>query len=164
MGWPCSSAGIEKSGKAAVIVTAPLAAHLRTHVQRPHFLPLPMGRKTLRRVRQLLGVDHRVWIDTRIAWWLERIDDLATLSAVKFVARHGTKGWTRKGTMSSTLVFHMRVALLGYSQRPPGWWRSQEVRTLVNSKLRLRVIAERLQVSEITVSRIRRRLREEKLG
>jgi len=96
-----------------VIVTAPLAAHLRTHVQRPHFLPLPVGRKTLRRVRELVGVDHRVWTDARIAWWVERIDDLARLSVVKFAAKHRRAAWTRMGTLSSTLVFKMRVELLG---------------------------------------------------
>jgi len=113
MGWPYIPDGPQKGGRAAVVVTPPLAAYLRTNLQRPHFLPLPLGRKALRRVRQMLGVDHRRWTDARIAWWVERIDDLAALSVVKFAARHGPKAWTRNGTLSSTLVHHMRVALLG---------------------------------------------------
>jgi hypothetical protein len=95
------------------VVTKPLAKHVRTHVQRPHYLPLPVGRKALRRVRQLLEVDHRVWTDARISWWMERLDDLASLSVVKFAARHGANPWTRRGTLSPTLVWNMRTALLG---------------------------------------------------
>jgi hypothetical protein len=113
MGWPYIPDGPQKGGRAAVIVTAPLAAHLRKHVQRPHFLPLPVGRKTLRRVRQLVGVDHRVWTDTWITWWVDRIDDLGKLSVVKFAQRHQGTAWTRQGTLGPTIVFKMRVALLG---------------------------------------------------
>jgi hypothetical protein len=49
----------------------------------------------------------------RLAWWIDRIDDLASLSVVKFAARHSSKAWTRNGTLSSTLVHNMRVVLLG---------------------------------------------------
>lgn len=113
MGWPYIPNGPQKGGRAALIVTAPLAAHLRATVQRPHFLPLPVGRKTLRRVRELIGVDHRVWTDARIFWWVDRIDDLANLSVVKFARKHRKVAWTRNGGLSSTLVFRMRVSLLG---------------------------------------------------
>lgn len=113
MGWPYVPDGPQKGGRAGVIVTPPLAAHLHTHVQRPHFLPLPLGRKALRRARQMLGIDHRAWTDVRLAWWIDRIDDLASLSVVKFAARHSSKAWTRNGTLSSTLVHNMRVVLLG---------------------------------------------------
>ena len=113
LGWPHVPNGPQKGGRANVIVTAPLAAHLRKTVQRPHFLPLPVGRKTLRRVRELVGVGHRVWTDARIFWWVDRIDDLANLSVVKFAKRHRATAWTRNGRLSSTLVFRMRVTLLG---------------------------------------------------
>ncbi|HXC24849.1 MAG TPA: hypothetical protein VNU46_02960 [Gemmatimonadaceae bacterium] len=160
LGWPTIYVGRERGGKPGFIVTAPLAAHLRTHVQRPHHLPLPIGRKALRRVRKLLGVDHRVWIDHRIYWWVDRIDDLATLSAVKFAAKHGSTSWTRKGTLSSTLVCIMRGVLLGPSARPRGWWRAPSVVAVMkNKKLTLNQIADRLGISPITVSRIRRELR-----
>jgi hypothetical protein len=110
MGWPCVYVGRERGGKPGIIVTAPLAAHLRANVQRPHYHPLPVGRKALRRVRKWLGIDHRVWIDQRLAWWMERIDDLGALSAAKFVEKHGAPAWTRKGTLSTTLVCIMRKA------------------------------------------------------
>jgi hypothetical protein len=113
MGWPFIPHGPQKGGKAAIIVTAPLAAHLRANVQRPHYYPLPVGRKALRGVRHKLGLDHRVWIDARIDWWIERVDDLASMSVVKFANRHRANAWTRKGTLSSTLVWQMRAALLG---------------------------------------------------
>lgn len=160
MGWPTADVGRERGGKPGIIVTAPLAHHVRTHVQRPHALPLPVGRKALRRVRKALGVDHRVWIDNRIYWWVDRIDDLATLSAVKFAAKHGQSSWTRKGTLSSTLVCIMRGVLLGASARPKGWWRAPSVVAVMKNKdLTLDQIGDRLGVSPITVSRIRRELR-----
>lgn len=159
MGWDASPTAAYRGGKAAVIVTAPLAKHLRATVQRPHALPLPMGRKTLRRVRKEVGVDHRVWIDARINWWLDRIDDLGTLSAAKFVARHGKDPWSRQGTVSTTLVCKMRQLFLGDRARPRGWWKAPAVRALVRSKLRAPEVAERLGVSEITIYRIRRQLR-----
>src|ERR1700749_2267757 len=71
MGWPYIPNGAQKGGKPAIIVTRPLAAPLRTNIQRPHHPPLPVGRKALRSVRQRLGVDHRIWIDARIDWWIE---------------------------------------------------------------------------------------------
>jgi hypothetical protein len=122
-----------------------------------------MGRKTLRRVRKLLGVDHKVWIDTRLYWWIDRIDDLGNLSSVKFAAKHGAKSWTRQGTVSSTLVSHMRVALLGPKARPHGWWKTPKILVVIqNRNLTLHQIAERLEISPITVSRIRREIRESK--
>ena len=161
-GWPHSPVSTNR-GKAAVIVTRRLAAHLHKNVQRPHFLPLPMGRKTLRRVRKLLGLDHRAWIDTRLYWWIDRIDDLGTLSCTKFAAKHGHKSWTRQGTMSAALVARMRTTLLGQRTRPFGWWKAPQVQAVIkNRNLTLEQIAEQLEISPITVSRIRRRLRDGK--
>jgi len=129
-------------------------------MQRPHFLPLPIGRKALRRVRKLLGVDHKVWIDTRLYWWIDRIDDLGNLSSPKFAAKHGSKSWTRQGTVSAALVSQMRTILLGKRARPWGWWKDPKVLAVImNRELTLEQIAERMEISPITVSRIRRRVR-----
>jgi hypothetical protein len=113
LGWPYINGRLKKQGKAMFILTGPLARHMRRHAQRPHFLPLPIGRKALRRLRQQLGVDHRSWTDMRLYWWIDRIDDLATLSATQFVAKHQAKAWTRSGTISITLVWGMRAILIG---------------------------------------------------
>ena len=113
LGWPYINDHLEKRCKAMFILTMPLARHLRTHVQRPHFLPLPIGRKALRRLRQKLGVDHRAWTDARLYWWVDRIDDLATLSASQFSAKHSGDAWTRSGSISTTLVWGMRAILIG---------------------------------------------------
>ncbi len=158
MGWPNSPDGPQKGGKAAVIVTAPLAAHIRANLQRPYFLPLPMGDNARRRVRQLLGADHRAWTDTRLAWWIDRIDDLATLPAIRFVAKHEASAWTRNGKMSTTLVCLMRIALLGHQRRPLGWWKSPAVQALVHSALPIRIIAEQLRLSPFTVYGVRQRV------
>jgi hypothetical protein len=158
MGWPARE-GASRSGKAAVIVTPALAKHMRETAQRPYATPLPISDNARRRVRELLNVGHREWIDNRVNWWLDRIDDLGSLSAAAFVAKHGRKGWTRMGTMSTTLVWQMRVALLGRQRPPIGWWKSPKVRALVNSKLPLNEIAKRLDLAPSTVYGIRYRLK-----
>ena len=159
LGWPCPSPGVQQSGKAAVIVTAPLAAHMRANEMRPYAYPLPIGDNARRRVRELLGIGHREWFDVRLNWWLERIDDLGRLSSAKFVAKHRADAWTRMGHFSTGLVWQMRVALLGRWRPPVGWWKAPEVSALVNSKLPLDEIAERLNVSPHTVYGIRYRLK-----
>jgi hypothetical protein len=148
-----------KSGKAAVIVTAPLAKHMRANAQCPYAYPLPIGDNARRRVRELLQIGHREWIDTRLAWWCDRIDDLGTLSSARFVAKHGAKGWTRMRTMSTTLVWQMRVALLGRQRRPIGWWKTPEVRRLICSRQPVTTIAKQLNLSPATVYGIRCRLK-----
>lgn len=160
LGWRYEQGRLKTSGKAAVIVTAPLAAHIRAHAQRPNLLPLPIGDNARRRIRSQLGVDHRAWIDTRLAWWLDRIDDLGKLSDAGFVAKHGATGWTRMGTMSRTLVCQMRVALLGRKRHPVGWWKAPAVRTLVTSRLPVQDIADRLQLSPLSVYGIRYRIKQ----
>ena len=159
MGWPVSPTAGHKSGKAAVIVTPQLAAHMRAHAQRPYAYPLPIGDNARRRIRELLNVGHRQWIDSRFEWWLNRIDDLGALSSAKFVAKHGKAGWTRTGTMSTTLVWQMRTRLLGMQRHPVGWWKAPEVKKLVTSKLSLDEIAERLDVAPVTVYGLRYRIK-----
>jgi hypothetical protein len=159
MGWPYPESGLQKSGKAAVIVTASLSAHMRAHAMRPYAYPLPIGDNARRRVRELLGIGPRQWMDARLNWWLDRIDDLGTLSSAKFVAKHRAEAWTRMGNLSAGLVWKMRVALLGRQRPPVGWWRSPEIRTLVNSQLSVDAIAKRLGVSPLTVYGIRYRIK-----
>jgi hypothetical protein len=113
LGYPDTSNPLDRRGKAKFIVTEPFARHLHAHTRRPHSLPLPIGRKALRRIRVQLGIDHRAWTDARLYWWIDRIDDLATLSATQFATKHGAHPWTRSGTLSTTLIWGMRAILLG---------------------------------------------------
>jgi len=159
MGWHYPPQGLNKSGKAAVIVTPKLAAHMRANAQRPYAYPLPIGDNARRRIRDQLGIGHREWIDTRLTWWFDRIDDLGTLSSQQFVDKHGASGWTRMGTMSTTLVWQMRTALLGKQRRPAGWWRKPEVSQLVRSRLPSEAIAKQLRLAPATVYGIRYRLK-----
>jgi len=153
-----------RGGKPAVIVTTPLATHFRENLQRPNVHKLPIGDNARRRIRQALGVDHRAWTDIRLAWWYDRIEDLATLSARAFVARHRGSAWTRKGTLSTTLVCRMRLSILGRQRRPRGWWTSPTVQALVTSSLPVHVIAERLGLSPWTVYGVRDRIKRSRKG
>jgi hypothetical protein len=162
MGWPHPDSGSHQSGKAAVIVTKSLAAHVRANAQRPYYRPLPISDNAFRRVRQLLGVDHRAWTDIRISWWLDRLDDLGALSSREFAEKHQPKAWTRSGAISTTLVWKMRVALLGRVRRPVGWWRLPDVQKVIMSDQPVHVIAKKLRITHWMVYGVRQRVRRQK--
>ncbi len=63
------------SGGTGIIMTAPLAAHLRANERRPYALPLPVGRDAVRRARRRIGLDQQEWDDHRFGWWIDRIED-----------------------------------------------------------------------------------------
>jgi hypothetical protein len=146
------------SGGTGVIVTPKLAAHLRAHARRPYADPLPVGRDVVRRIRRLIGLDHRTWDDERIAWWIDRIDDLASLSVPEFVAKHKANAWTRSGSLSEGRVWQMRLALLGRRRRPIGWWKKPAVKKLILSDLPASVVATKLNVDPMIVRGLRWRL------
>ncbi len=148
------------SGGTGVIVTQALADHLRDHARRPYAHPLPVGRDVVRRVRRLVGLDHRTWDDERLAWWVDRLDDLATLAVPDFVAKYRKKAWTRSGSLSEGRVWQMRIALLGRRRRKIGWWKTPKVRKLVESGMSANDVADKLQVPPMIIRGLRWRLRQ----
>lgn len=147
------------SGGTGVIMTAPLAAHLRANARRPYEKPLPVGHGAIIRLRESLGIGHREWDDARIQWWVDRIDDLATLPVPEFVAKHGDHPWTRSGTISEALVWNMRVALVGRHNRPLDWWKTPAMQKFLMSDLRMAEIAERLSLSTVRIVELRAKIR-----
>jgi hypothetical protein len=116
-----------------------------------------VGRDAIRRARKRIGLDRIAWDDTRFGWWIKRIDDLATLSVPEFVARHGSKAWTRSGALSEARVWQMRIALVGRQRREIGWWKASEVRALLKSKQPIEVIARRLDITPVRAAVLRRK-------
>lgn len=145
------------SGGTGIIMTAPLAAHLRAHERRPYAFPLPVGRDAVRRARRRIGLDQQEWDDHRFDWWIDRIEDLAMLDVPAFVARHGGKAWTRSGGLSEARVWQMRIALIGRQRRPIGWWKAPEVRKLLRSNVPIEQVARRLDVTPVRAAALRRK-------
>lgn len=151
------------AGGTAVIVTEELARHLQENARRPYALPLPVGRDVVRRVRKLIGLDHRSWDDDRIAWWIERLDDLASMAVPDFVEKYKDEAWTRSGSLSEGRVWQMRIALLGRRRRPIGWWKTNRVEKLIKSDLPANTVADRLKVPPMVVRGLRWRLRQDSM-
>ena len=147
------------SGGTGVIMTAPLAAHLRANERTPYRKPLPVGHGSVIRLRALLGLDHLAWDDARIEWWMDRLDDLAFLPVPTFVAKHIGHAWTRSGKLSEALVWNMRVALIGRQRQVIGWWKAPAVQKLLTSTLPGPVVAKRLNISLARVGELRRKSR-----
>ncbi|HXC24993.1 MAG TPA: hypothetical protein VNU46_03690 [Gemmatimonadaceae bacterium] len=139
-----------------VIVTPRFAAWVRANAQRPHIHPIPISLNSYRRIRRALGVDRQAWTEKRLAWWIDRVGDLGTLTAAEFVAKHGDKPWTRTGKLTNANVLLMRQELLGRKLRPAGWWKVPSVQTLLRSTVPAPVVAARLKLSLPTVYGLRR--------
>ncbi len=152
------------AGGTGVIITPALAEHLKKHARRPYAQPLPVGRDVVRRVRKMIGLDHRSWDDDRISWWIDRLDDLATMSVPDFVEKYKTSAWTRSGTLSEGRVWQMRIALLGRRRRRIGWWKTARVTKLISSPLPANDVAEKLNVPPMVIRGLRWRLRDTDLA
>lgn len=134
-------------GGTRVIVTRQLASYLEDYRLRVSEIDLPCGSTTIKRLRKLLG--HN-WYSDSLDWWLDRIEDLGTLTIEEFAEQHD---------VSSGAVSVNRQALLGSLQRPFGWWRDPDVANLVLSPLPLAVIGDRLGIPAGSAGRLRAILR-----
>jgi hypothetical protein len=110
---------------------------------------LPAGRTTLKRVRHRFGFNY---LDDLSEFWVERIEDLETLSAREFAMRH---------KVDIGVVFETRRKLLGNWARNPGWWRRPRPLKILRSNITLREMGEKLNISISQAHRLRgRALRE----
>ncbi len=106
---------------------------------------LPAGRTTLKRLRQKLGFHY---LEDLTEFWVERIDDLDTLTAREFADQHD---------VDIHVVFEARHRLLGPRQRKQGWWQKPKALKLLRSKQPLRVVGEQLSISISQAKRLRDR-------
>jgi hypothetical protein len=106
---------------------------------------LPAGRSTLKRVRRRLQFNFRHdWA----RFWTDRLDDLKTISARDFAAKHGVE---------QLVVFDMRNKILGRRARQLGWWREPWIVETLLAKGTLRAAAEKLGIGTSHVKRLRDR-------
>jgi hypothetical protein len=109
---------------------------------------LPAGRTTLKRLRRRLRFNSLKDVSR---FWKERINDLETLSARQFAARHEVK---------VKVVFERRTKLLGRQAREPGWWQQPRSLEILASDITLREMGEKLSISISQAKRLRDRARQ----
>jgi hypothetical protein len=156
-GWPYPHVPGRGSARGlAVIATEELVDYLRVnacvrHVHRQ----LGLCSVTVARVRQLTLA--QTWRSQREQWWHERADDLRTLSAREFIARHGADWMRRVGSskvLGSETVNARRRRMYPTlrrphtsTRRPNAWWRASEISSLLVSRAPAREIADRLGIT-----------------
>lgn len=131
-------------GGPSAIVTRHLADYLETvrHDPQRAELALPLGRTAIKRLRRLLG--HH-WQADRMAWWLDRLPDLADLTGAAFAARYG---------VSEGAASEWRGALLGPRLRPAGWWQEPNIAEILTT-WQTAAAADALGVAASSVRRLR---------
>src|SRR5579875_1819772 len=106
---------------------------------------LPAGRTTLKRVRRRLGFNY---LDDKADFWQKRIEDLCTLSAREFAARHN---------VDIHVASESRRKLIGKRARDLGWWTHPSSLQVLQSKITLREMGERLNISTSQAHRLKYR-------
>jgi hypothetical protein len=146
-GSPEPRLGSYRGGLPRLIATKPLVEYWKANRTRHDgtLFDLPAGRTTLKRLRRHLGFDYH---DDLSEFWQERIEDLKTMSAREFAARHH---------VDLQVVFETRLRLLGVRARKPGWWRKPPILKILRSGITLREIGEKLDISITHAKRIRDR-------
>ena len=148
MGWPAGyPRGRGGSGGPHAIITAEVYKYLTDHRLDRGNIKLPVSGTTVKRLRKLCGYNY---YNDSAMWWLDRLDDLMSMTYSAFGAKHG-KGATTAGVQ-------YRV-LLGRRIREPGWQMSEPARSLLTSTLPRSYVAEKLDISVGSVGRLRWQLR-----
>ena len=86
LGWPQAVPRGQGGGGPRAIITTELAEHLESFRHTPKDIDLPLGKSTIKRLRQVLGHHYR---QDRALWWEERLGDLASMTIEDFAQRHG---------------------------------------------------------------------------
>ncbi len=148
LGWPHGfKRGKGEIGGPRVVITDELLTYLHTHRERGDVdrmaSELPIGRTTIKRLRQVLG--HNVYSDTA-DWWHERADDLADMTLEAFAAKHNRS--IGIASMMSTEMYGPRI-------REAGWWKKEPAAKLLRGTLPRAYVADRLGISIGAVGRLR---------
>ncbi len=136
-------------GLPALIATQPLVDFWETNRTKHNGMinDLPAGRTTLKRVRSRLGFHY---FEDTSEFFLERIEDLMTLSTRAFTIRHKA---------DALLVRETRLKLLGRRAREVGWWREAGPLEILRSNIPLREMGEKLDISISQAHRLKYRAR-----
>jgi hypothetical protein len=145
--------GVLSGGKPRLIATIDLMEFWSVNGTRRDgiLFDLPEGHRALDSMRAQLGFN---FLEATHAFWNDRIDDLRSLPAKEFAARHG---------VSQSAAMSRRYRLFGSTKRPRGWWRNRKVLSLLLSSQTLRKVASKLGISNCHVFHLRARAKQELL-
>lgn len=148
-GSPTPRLGSYRGGPPRLIATQPLVDFWEANrtTYGGVLFDLPAGRTTLKRVRHRLGFNY---LDDLSDFWQERIEDLGTLSARAFAARHN---------VDVHVVSETRFKLLGRRARKLNWWRKARPLGILRSNITLREKGEKLSISISQAKRLSDRAR-----
>lgn len=132
---------------AAVIITHELRDYLDAHRRSPELIDLPLGRSAIKRLRRVLG--HN-WYEDGEKWWLDRWEDLISLTTADFAAKYHVK---------PAAVTYARLSIIGTKQRAAMWWADPEVANLVLSPQPRIYVAQMLGISVSHVGKLKTELR-----
>ncbi len=144
----------DRAGPARVILTPDLAAFLEAHraPRDPLKWDLPLGRSQIKKLRSILGHHGK---DDAQSWWMDRLEDLSSLTHAAFAAKHGR---------DLKAVQNASVRYLGLRDRASGWWRFDPARSVLLSGKPIAWIAEQLGCSAQAAAKFRYRLESESPG
>jgi len=150
-GWPSDARGYGQGAK-GLIPTQDLLKYWESKklCRDGSIYDLPIGRTSIKRVRSILGLDYYT---DNAEWYWDRIEDLMTMSNVRFSAIHG---------VDESTVSVVRSKLLGRRIREAFWWREESVADLLCSDLPRFHVASKLGISIGAVGRMRWLLRKER--
>jgi hypothetical protein len=146
-GAPLTRLGSYPGGLPRLIATKPLKDFWEANRGKRDgvIYDLPAGRTTLKRVRHRLGFNV---LEDHSRFWKARLDDLRTLSAREFAARHH---------INIAVVFDTRRKLLGRTARDLGWWEEPSALEILQSGVTLREMGEELGISISQAKRLKDR-------
>jgi hypothetical protein len=148
-GTPENNHGAYRGGLPRLIATQALCDFWEANQTKGHgfLFDLPAGATTLKRLRSRLGFNFRD--DTR-EFWTARKEDLDSLRAREFAARHGVR---------REVAVDWRRKLIGTRARPAGWWRKPKVRKVLLAGLTLIETGRKLGIGTTHAKRLRDRAR-----
>lgn len=149
-GWPSGRRGPGWGGPRLIPTQDLLAYFAAVRLRRDGAIyDLPAAATTIKRIRRLLGLDY--YCDNA-EWWLDRLEDLSSMSGVRFSQVHGVE---------QSMVSEMHTRFLGKRNREPNWWREEPNAELLKSDLPRAYVADRLGISIGAVGRLRWILRKQ---
>jgi len=170
-GWPYPHVAGRGSARGLTVIATPqLVEYLRQHACTPQVHHrLGLCSVTVARIRR--ATLAQTWRAQREQWWHERADDLRHLSAREFIARHGAEWMRSVGSdklLGSETVNARRRRMHPtvrrphtVPRRPNAWWRSSEIRSLIESRAPARGIADKLGITPGYVYALRMYLKSE---
>jgi hypothetical protein len=140
-----------EGGNRALILTEALLSFWQENRLKGHgfLFDLPAGRTTLKRARRKLGLN---FLDDRAEFWMDRVEDLGSLSVREFSARH---------EVGKDVTSSWRLKIVGPVARQLDWWQTPAIRKILLSGMTLIRVGRSLGISTSHAFRLRIKAQQE---